>query len=127
MLKYTSRTHEDYEDIVLALMKMREVASEINEARREAEYFQELLKVYKRLSPKPPDLLEPHRKILAEGDIFHIKSKKKTSRRYLFLFNDVLLITRSEEKKFILRIWVSLPSARIEIRGKFSIFFIFIV
>jgi len=64
------------------------------------------------LEPKPPELLTPGRKFLKEGLVHHYNPKhKKKKPRYIFLFNDCLLLTKKEgEKKHWLRFFVSLKS-----------------
>jgi len=72
----------------------------------------EILRVYQMLDPKPAELVVPGRKFIREGPvlIFNPKQKRK-KQRYFFLFNDVLLLTKKEgERKYWLKIYISLKS-----------------
>lgn len=51
------------------------------------------------LDPQPPDLLEPHRRYRQEGEVLFYEAKRKLRPRYLFLFNDVLLVTSKDNDK----------------------------
>jgi len=79
----------------------------------------EVQRVYDLLSPKPKELLQNagERRFISEGEIGVFNHKeRRTKRRYLYLFNDVLLITKKEGKKsYWLKIFISLgPSLRVE-------------
>eukprot|EP01103_Thecamoeba_quadrilineata_P010845 TRINITY_DN2453_c0_g1_i1.p1 TRINITY_DN2453_c0_g1~~TRINITY_DN2453_c0_g1_i1.p1 ORF type:complete len:190 (+),score=37.39 TRINITY_DN2453_c0_g1_i1:120-689(+) len=70
----------------------------------------DVMKIYQMLTPKPPELLAPGRKYIREGKVqIYNPNQKRKKHRYFFLFNDVLLLTKKEgEKKFWLKIYISL-------------------
>merc|ERR1712110_121943 len=79
----------------------------------------EVQRVYDLLNPKPKELLHNagERRFISEGEIGVFNHKeRRTKRRYLYLFNDVLLVTKKEGKKsYWLKIYISLgPSLRVE-------------
>lgn len=72
----------------------------------------EVLRIFQMLTPKPDDLVKQGRKFVKEGDcqVWSVKERMKKN-RHLFLFNDVLLITKKEgKKKFWLKVYISLRS-----------------
>lgn len=65
---------------------------------------EEMLAIYKMLTPRPKELLLSPRQVVKRGYIKLQRPGKRTAKdRYLFLFNDVLLITKREKKK---RFWL---------------------
>ena len=57
-----------------------------------------MLRVYNCIEPKIPNLVEPHRRFVLEGMAYEVK-QKRLKQRYLFLFNDLLLVTDRKQKK----------------------------
>jgi len=79
----------------------------------------EVQRVYDLLNPKPKELLQNagERRFISEGEVGVFNHKeRRTKRRYLYLFNDVLLVTKKEGKKsYWLKIFITLgPSLRVE-------------
>jgi len=79
----------------------------------------EVQRVYDMLTPKPKELLNnaANRRLISEGEVGVFNHKeRRTKRRYLFLFSDVLLITKKEGKSsYWLKIFVALgPNLRVE-------------
>lgn len=78
LLKFTDNDHADYASLSIALTKMKEIATLLNENKKHAEESDEVLEVYRKVNPKIPDLVEPHR-------YFHFTKYKlfqeKTQRR----------------------------------------------
>eukprot|EP01120_Amphizonella_sp_Union-15-10_P016699 TRINITY_DN8951_c0_g1_i1.p1 TRINITY_DN8951_c0_g1~~TRINITY_DN8951_c0_g1_i1.p1 ORF type:complete len:412 (+),score=80.79 TRINITY_DN8951_c0_g1_i1:79-1314(+) len=68
--------------------------------------------IYEWLYPKPPDLVDGDRFFVREGELFVWSEKdKKKKKRYFFLFNDVMLLCKREgNKKFWLRVHITLRS-----------------
>lgn len=66
------------------------------------------------LTPKPKELITNaySRRFLRQGEVgVYNQNERVTKRRYLFLFNDVLLVTKQEAKKsFWLKVYISLRS-----------------
>eukprot|EP01102_Stenamoeba_stenopodia_P003890 TRINITY_DN1400_c0_g1_i2.p1 TRINITY_DN1400_c0_g1~~TRINITY_DN1400_c0_g1_i2.p1 ORF type:complete len:388 (-),score=118.95 TRINITY_DN1400_c0_g1_i2:201-1364(-) len=72
----------------------------------------EVLRIYQMLTPKPDELVVSGRRFVKEGDVqvWSVKERMKKN-RHLFLFNDVLLITKKEgKKKYWLKVYISLKS-----------------
>jgi hypothetical protein len=61
LLKFTDSDHPDYASLSIALTKMKEIATLLNENKKHAEESDEVLEVYNKVNPKIPDLVEPHR------------------------------------------------------------------
>mmetsp|Transcript_34295 Transcript_34295/g.58726 ORF Transcript_34295/g.58726 Transcript_34295/m.58726 type:complete len:371 (+) Transcript_34295:40-1152(+) len=74
----------------------------------------EVQRIYDVLTPKPKELLAnaSTRRFIKEGEVGVFNHKeRRTKKRYLFLFNDILLITKKEGKKsYWLKIFISLKS-----------------
>jgi len=79
----------------------------------------EVQRVYNMLNPKPKELLQRagERTFVNEGEVGIFNNKeRRTKRRYLFLFNDVLLVTKKEGKRsFWLKVYISLRSPNVKI------------
>jgi len=73
--------------------------------------------IYQSLAQKPHDLLDNDRFFVREGYLYVWQDKKnKMKKRYAFLFNDILLLTKKENgKKFWMRNYVSLRSSKCNI------------
>lgn len=76
-------------------------------------------RVYNCLTPKPKELLVNayQRRFIRDGEIgLYNHKERRTKKRHLFLFNDVLLIAKNEGKnKFWLKVYISLRTTlRIE-------------
>jgi len=74
----------------------------------------EVQQIYEMLTPKPKELITNaySRRFIRQGEVgVYNQNERVTKRRYLFLFNDVLLITKQEAKKsFWLKVFISLRS-----------------
>lgn len=93
----TPPSHPDSASLALALQKMQAIASELNEAKREAESFAEVVRVYNSIAPRDrasvQDLIAPSRRFVKEGRVFYRRDETSANDpHYLFLFNDLLLI-----------------------------------
>eukprot|EP00019_Armaparvus_languidus_P010617 CAMPEP_0168586630 /NCGR_PEP_ID=MMETSP0420-20121227/4396_1 /TAXON_ID=498008 /ORGANISM="Pessonella sp." /LENGTH=204 /DNA_ID=CAMNT_0008621753 /DNA_START=749 /DNA_END=1360 /DNA_ORIENTATION=- len=78
---------------------MRKIADELNEAKREAESFAEVVRVYNSIDRRDrlaiSDLIAPHRRFVREGELkYRATPTSDDEPHYLFLFNDLLLIAR---------------------------------
>merc|ERR1711988_1861481 len=69
-------------------------------------------RIYDMLTPKPKELLGRPRRLLREGTVaIWDESERMKKERYLFLFNDVLLITKKEGRRdYWLKVYISLRS-----------------
>jgi hypothetical protein len=93
----TPPSHVDSASLAQALQKMQAIASELNEAKREAESFAEVVRVYNSIAPRDrgaiQDLIAPTRRYLKEGRVYYRRDELAANDpHYLFLFNDLLLI-----------------------------------
>mmetsp|Transcript_18434 Transcript_18434/g.23360 ORF Transcript_18434/g.23360 Transcript_18434/m.23360 type:complete len:294 (-) Transcript_18434:53-934(-) len=86
----------------------------MDERDRQIEREKQVRQIHKMLVPRPKELLMSPRAIVKYGTVSMkvIKGKKPRKLRFLFLFNDVLLITKRESKSsFRLRFYISLRSS----------------
>jgi hypothetical protein len=93
----TPPSHVDSASLAQALQKMQAIASDLNEAKREAESFAEVVRVYNSIAPRDrgaiQDLIAPTRRYLKEGRVYYRRDELAANDpHYLFLFNDLLLI-----------------------------------
>jgi len=75
--------------------------------------------IYQSLTPKPQDMLSNDRFFVREGNLQYYDNKKnKLKKRYFFLFNDIMLATKKEmNKKYWLRIHITLKSPNVSIEN----------
>lgn len=91
LLKNTWKDHPDYNDIEAALKKMKETGDFINESKRNAEGSEKMKFLATALSGKvPKEFIAPHRKFIHEGSVKWVSNFSA----YLFLFSDLILITK---------------------------------
>jgi len=85
---------------------------------REAELsYRRVWEINELLIPKPSDFVSASRFFIREGDLLLWDTKlSKKLPFYVFLFNDILLITSRKKRKFRLRVFVTLrtPSVNLE-------------
>jgi len=101
--KYTSPNHSDWQAIEDALLKIQDVTADINEAKRQMENMTRLLEVQSRISGDVGTLVVPHRRLIREGKLQELVSKRllgslKPEPRVFFLFSDILLWTTDSYK-----------------------------
>ena len=115
LLKYTPESSPEYSSLSSALAAIKETTEQVNStyvvipskpgidcvlySKGHSEKANEVKRVWDILDPQPPDLLEPHRRYRQEGEVFFYEAKRKLRPRYLFLFNDVLLVTSKDNDK----------------------------
>lgn len=95
LVEKTARFHIDYCNLKLALSKMMEVTSYVDNREKEFENIRKVILVQEQFSGKFPWLALPHRKFVREGAL--VDSNTLKQRRW-FLFNDILVITKSEKE-----------------------------
>ncbi|KYQ92149.1 pleckstrin (PH) domain-containing protein [Tieghemostelium lacteum] len=108
IIKNTDKESQDYANLNKALSKMKDLATEMNENRREAELLNSMYDIQLRLDgfkEKYGDFLLPHRRIILDNEFSEktIKVQGNTTsgnsqRRYI-LCNDILLRTKPSGKK----------------------------
>lgn len=117
LLKYTDRRDPDYDNIAFALQKVIEIANRINDRQKDHDIFQAVIDIHHKLLPKLPDLVEPHRRFIKEGPIIFAKSRTaRHKKRYVFLFNDLMLVTKylKMENKYWLRYHITLANTKVK-------------
>lgn len=113
------QSSDDFEDLQLAKESIEKVAQFLNEAKRRAEAQRQLMDVVPliRKYPESLNLLHPNRELKRQGII--LASERETDAStyyYLFLFNDLLLITKPKRARRLYR-WkftFNLTSTRVE-------------
>ncbi|EGG23389.1 pleckstrin domain-containing protein [Cavenderia fasciculata] len=94
LVKNTWKDHKDYNDLTESLKTMQEVATYVNEKKREAENIQKVTEIQNNFVGKFENLAEPHRRFVYEGNLHVISPNGKESPRIIYLFNDVLVGTK---------------------------------
>ncbi|KAF2074349.1 hypothetical protein CYY_004325 [Polysphondylium violaceum] len=94
LVKNTWSDHLDYKNLTESLKKMQEVATYVNEKKREAENIAKVTEIQNNFIGKFDNLAEPHRRFVFEGNLSVINPNGKESQRVIFLFNDVLIGTK---------------------------------
>eukprot|EP01094_Clydonella_sp_ATCC50884_P001575 TRINITY_DN1118_c0_g1_i1.p1 TRINITY_DN1118_c0_g1~~TRINITY_DN1118_c0_g1_i1.p1 ORF type:complete len:1050 (+),score=372.95 TRINITY_DN1118_c0_g1_i1:256-3405(+) len=92
ILKYTDADHGDYDSLRNAVEQMEEVATYVNEKKREAESLNQVLWVQSRLTGKFDNLTTSTRRYVCEGPLLDMSETEKKN-RYIILFNDCLIVT----------------------------------
>eukprot|EP01119_Soliformovum_irregulare_P021308 TRINITY_DN7070_c1_g1_i1.p1 TRINITY_DN7070_c1_g1~~TRINITY_DN7070_c1_g1_i1.p1 ORF type:complete len:412 (-),score=88.04 TRINITY_DN7070_c1_g1_i1:341-1576(-) len=69
LVKHTPPGHIDHDNLSTALHRMRDVAIEINQKKRDTEDFALMMDLYNRLEPQYEDLIQPHRKMIKSGPL----------------------------------------------------------
>ncbi|XP_070192576.1 FYVE, RhoGEF and PH domain-containing protein 4-like isoform X1 [Littorina saxatilis] len=92
-LKHLPEDSPDRKDAQDALDLVTKAAIHSNEAMKKIEKFHRLLDIYQRLRGVAVDFISPTRDFVREGPITKISARSgEKQSRYLFLFNDLLLI-----------------------------------
>jgi FYVE/RhoGEF/PH domain-containing protein 5/6 len=92
----TPQTHPDYQLLTEALSKISEIATYINERKRQQERGREVMRVYKAIFPTIDDLIQPGRQLLLEGPLHDALADEVE--QYWFLFDDLMLMTKEARK-----------------------------
>jgi len=101
--KYTSPSHSEWQAIEDALLKIKDVTADINEAKRQMEHMTRLMEVQSRIQGEFGTLVVPHRRLIREGKLQEMTSTRlfgslKPEPRVFFLFSDILLWTTDSYK-----------------------------
>jgi len=80
--------------------------------------YDRVWEIYKKLKPKPEDLLSDSRFFVRKGKFwFRYERKKKKKKRHFFLFNDILLLCRKEgPSRYHLRVYITLRALGVSIK-----------
>jgi len=90
LVRHTWTDHQDYENLTKARDRMEEVASYLNSKKRDFENIQKLLTVQTSITGCDITIAEPHRVLILQKDF--------KDHQTLILFNDLLLLGKSEKK-----------------------------
>jgi FYVE/RhoGEF/PH domain-containing protein 5/6 len=91
VIKYTPPTHSDYMPLKNALEKVDVVADLVNESVRKRQNLEQIVELVKKFSGKyPKHLAQMGRVLIHEGELTKL-CRKVPKKRYMFLFNDLLL------------------------------------
>jgi len=97
LLKHTPPEHADYQPTSAALLQIEDIAIYVNEAIREKENQDKLLRIQQSLvGSKIPEIVNLRRKFIREGVLVKM-CRREPKRRYFFLFNDMLLYGTANE------------------------------
>eukprot|EP01103_Thecamoeba_quadrilineata_P003286 TRINITY_DN1307_c0_g1_i1.p1 TRINITY_DN1307_c0_g1~~TRINITY_DN1307_c0_g1_i1.p1 ORF type:complete len:762 (-),score=140.47 TRINITY_DN1307_c0_g1_i1:39-2324(-) len=109
LMKYTEPDHKDSELLTKALVIIKEVADYVNANKSNADNITKIHNISSKIIdyPKKEDDLNKSKRVLVrEGNIILKKSKL-----YAFLFNDIILLTKPQGKKYKFKNIVKLNTA----------------
>lgn len=89
--KHLTPESPDYQDTIVALKIVSDVADHANESMRQGDHVQKMLEIQKSVEGNY-EVIKPGRTFLKEGELMKL-SRKEMQPRMFFLFNDVLLYT----------------------------------
>lgn len=89
--KYTPETHPDYPLLTQALAEMHNMASMVNDSKREEEETTAMFTAFEQTKYCPPILISAKRRLVYQVDVQETKSIQRGC--HLFLFSDLLMIT----------------------------------
>ncbi len=113
IVKFTDPSHPDYRSLTETIDTIKDLCSAINDAPKRLQEANEMLSVYKRLVPSLPDLIAPGRHVVSQTRVWIINDDGAVKSRILFVFNDMLLVTRPESERFYLRFRIALPNVEV--------------
>eukprot|EP01101_Sappina_pedata_P001280 TRINITY_DN1137_c0_g1_i2.p2 TRINITY_DN1137_c0_g1~~TRINITY_DN1137_c0_g1_i2.p2 ORF type:complete len:271 (+),score=110.19 TRINITY_DN1137_c0_g1_i2:871-1683(+) len=116
----------DLTKLTEALGQIKEMAAEINNRKRDSESANEVLRVHTSLLPnsqKELNLVEPHRRFIFQGELFKLAGKDISKRKplFLFLFNDLILITKEKTRGSRLNGSITNAQAKFKLLGKLRV------
>lgn len=104
LVKHTSKDHPDYANLFSAAQKVQAVAEYMNIKKREAENIMKVTEIQEMIDGEYEPLAKPHRRYVKEGQLQEVG--KGTTRKIsvvLFLFNDLLVVTKPQGSSFLSR------------------------
>jgi hypothetical protein len=113
LIQATDAAHPDLQPLRDTVESIKELCAAINEAPRKLQEANELLRVFKCVIPSLPDLLSPGRLFIAQQRIWLINAESVVKSRILFVFNDLLLVTRQQDRHYYLRFRIALPNVEV--------------
>eukprot|EP00467_Chlorarachnion_reptans_P002223 CAMPEP_0114523078 /NCGR_PEP_ID=MMETSP0109-20121206/21094_1 /TAXON_ID=29199 /ORGANISM="Chlorarachnion reptans, Strain CCCM449" /LENGTH=550 /DNA_ID=CAMNT_0001704359 /DNA_START=177 /DNA_END=1829 /DNA_ORIENTATION=- len=113
--KYTWPEHQEFENLMKALAKAQEIATHVNERKRQIENMSKTLEVQSKITGEFDSLIKPDRKMIREDCLIKVSSGMfnsiKRKERIVFLFSDLLMWTTTA---YQFRGKMSLAAARLE-------------
>eukprot|EP01102_Stenamoeba_stenopodia_P002108 TRINITY_DN11872_c0_g1_i1.p1 TRINITY_DN11872_c0_g1~~TRINITY_DN11872_c0_g1_i1.p1 ORF type:complete len:1388 (+),score=341.30 TRINITY_DN11872_c0_g1_i1:151-4314(+) len=100
LLRNTADDHPDFAPVTSALTQIEAVVDYVNEAKRTAEQLQKIVDIQSCIEGVD-DLVEPGRRFIREGKLSTCvlsEGEKKLEQSIVFMFNDLLIITRKIQK-----------------------------
>ncbi|KYQ91676.1 pleckstrin (PH) domain-containing protein [Tieghemostelium lacteum] len=94
LLKHTEESHPDFKDISESLEKMKNVAMQINDTKRQSDNSLKVVEVQNKLVGKFSNIVTAERRYVYEGCLFVGDTNAKSKKIYLFLFNDILIFAK---------------------------------
>lgn len=100
MKRLTPASHPEYPRLCDAFDKIQNIGSHINEEQRQVENMSKLLEIQNRISGEFGTLMQPHRRLVREGQLTKVNPGLVTSTnaRLLFLFSDIIVYTTTSHK-----------------------------
>lgn len=94
--KHTWESHPDYVRLLIVTEKIQEMATELNQKKKEAENLEKMIALTENLTGKTKtNLAEPHRRFISE--------LQWDDHRFIYLFNDLLLSAKTKKLNFKVR------------------------
>jgi len=93
LVRNTPKEHVDYQDLEIGLSKMKEVASKINEKKRDSESMAKVFAIQRSLvGNKIPSLCIPSRRHIKEGPVSFLEKFSVLKKAFCYLFNDLFVL-----------------------------------
>jgi hypothetical protein len=96
LIKATAASHPDSGNLTVALKKIETVVTIINEGARQAKNVHKMIEIQSKLIQR---IVAPSRTLIKYGAIEAIVSSGDKKSRQLYLFNDMLIVTKEESDK----------------------------
>jgi len=99
LVKATPVNHPDAENLRIAATTIRDIASGLNEAKRDADSINQVANIQYKIYGTFPSLMAPHRRYIREGDVSEVFDDGKVikKRRILFMFNDLVVCAKQKK------------------------------
>jgi hypothetical protein len=104
LVRHTSSDHPDYANLASAAQKVQAVAEYMNDKKREAENIMKVTEIQEMIEGDCEPLAQPHRRYVREAQMQEVSNG--TARKHavvVFLFNDLMIVTKSQGSSFLSR------------------------
>jgi len=116
--KFTKLDHPDRKNIEDAIAGIKKIAALVNETKGDLDRTNDVTRVYTLLEQKPAELIQPHRRLMKEGEVLMYIEKRRNKPRFFYLFNDILLITKKKafgtNFRFSIKVWANLYNVKLD-------------